>query len=105
MNWASASDFFAMGGYGLYVWGAYGVTAAAMLIDPLSAARRHRRALREADDDVQVPLEAGAADVAEQAAEAGPPEPSAPARVPLEADPADAVEQAAVVELDEDEHR
>lgn len=26
MNWASWNDFFAMGGYGLYVWGSYGVT-------------------------------------------------------------------------------
>ena len=50
MNWASASDFFAMGGYGLYVWGAYGVTAACLLVDPLLAARRHRRALRVATD-------------------------------------------------------
>lgn len=47
MNWASPSDFFAMGGYGFYVWGAYGVTAACMLIDPLLAARRHRRALHD----------------------------------------------------------
>ena len=47
MSWAGPADFFAMGGYGLYVWGAYGVTAACMLIDPIVAARRHRRALRE----------------------------------------------------------
>lgn len=26
MNWESASEFFAMGGYGLYVWGSYAVT-------------------------------------------------------------------------------
>jgi heme exporter protein D len=25
MNWASWNDFFAMGGYALYVWGSYGV--------------------------------------------------------------------------------
>ena len=25
--WASMSDFLAMGGYGLYVWGSFGVTA------------------------------------------------------------------------------
>ena len=31
MNWNSAAEFFAMGGYGLYVWGAYAVTAACML--------------------------------------------------------------------------
>jgi heme exporter protein D len=51
MTWGSASDFFAMGGYGLYVWGAYGVTAACMLIDPIQAARRHRRALATAAED------------------------------------------------------
>lgn len=51
MNWASPSDFFAMGGYGFYVWGAYGVTAACMLIDPLLAARRHRRALHDFSTD------------------------------------------------------
>lgn len=26
MIWASWSDFFAMGGYALYVWGSFGVT-------------------------------------------------------------------------------
>ena len=26
MNWNSAAEFFAMGGYGLYVWGSYAVT-------------------------------------------------------------------------------
>ena len=51
MNWNSSSDFFAMGGYGLYVWGAYGITAACMLIDPILAARRHRRALNDAELD------------------------------------------------------
>jgi heme exporter protein D len=27
MNWGSAGNFFAMGGYAFYVWGSYGVTA------------------------------------------------------------------------------
>ena len=27
MNWGSWSAFWAMGGYGLYVWGSYAVTA------------------------------------------------------------------------------
>jgi heme exporter protein D len=26
MNWSSVSEFFSMGGYGLYVWGSYAVT-------------------------------------------------------------------------------
>ena len=61
--------------------------------------------VRAADGEVDVPLEAVGADVAEQAAGAGPPEPPAVADLPLEADAADAAEQAAVVELDEDDHR
>ena len=47
MSWSSPAEFLAMGGYGVYVWGAYGVTAACMLIDPILAARRHRRALND----------------------------------------------------------
>ena len=48
MQWNSASDFFAMGGHGLYVWGSYGVTALLMLVEPWLAARRRRNALRDA---------------------------------------------------------
>jgi heme exporter protein D len=43
MNWGSLSEFVAMKGYGLYVWGSYGVTMALMLIEPWLA-RRHRQA-------------------------------------------------------------
>jgi len=48
MNWNSPSEFFAMGGHGLYVWGSYGVTALLMLVEPWLAARRRRNALRDA---------------------------------------------------------
>jgi heme exporter protein D len=44
MNWGSASEFLAMGGYGLYVWGSYAVTLVLMLAEPLLAAMRHSRA-------------------------------------------------------------
>ena len=44
MKWTSASEFFHMGGYGLYVWGAYIVTALLMTAEPWLAARRRRRA-------------------------------------------------------------
>lgn len=40
--WNSFSDFLAMGGYGLYVWGSFGVTAAVMTIEPILVAR-HRK--------------------------------------------------------------
>ena len=42
--WKSWSDFFAMGGYGLYVWGSFAVTAAVMLGE-VWALRSARRAL------------------------------------------------------------
>ena len=53
MNWSSASEFFAMRGYGLYVWGSYAMTLAAMLIEAASVVRRHRDALRRAADAPQ----------------------------------------------------
>lgn len=45
MNWSSAAEFFAMGGYGFYVWGSFLVTAACMTAEPLLLAARRRRAL------------------------------------------------------------
>jgi heme exporter protein D len=45
MQWGSLSEFFAMGGYGLYIWGAYAV--AVVVIAGEVAALRHRgRTLR-----------------------------------------------------------
>jgi heme exporter protein D len=48
MQWHSLSDFIAMDGYGLYIWGAYGVTLACMLAEPWLAARRRRAAWQDA---------------------------------------------------------
>jgi len=48
MNWNNAGEFFAMGGYGLYVWGSYGVMAAWMLAEPLLVAVRLRAARQAA---------------------------------------------------------
>jgi heme exporter protein D len=48
MNWHSAAEFFAMGGYGLYVWGSYAVAALCMGLEPVLAARRHAQAQRAA---------------------------------------------------------
>ena len=47
MMWGSASEFFAMGGYALYVWSAYAVCLALMLIEPLQARHRRQQALRD----------------------------------------------------------
>ena len=35
MHWNSISEFFAMGGYGFYVWGSFGLTAVVMLGEAL----------------------------------------------------------------------
>jgi heme exporter protein D len=40
MNWNSPADFFAMGGYALYVWGSFGACALAMLLEPLLLRQR-----------------------------------------------------------------
>ena len=45
MNWGSVSEFFAMGGYGLYVWGSYGMMAVAIVLELIVLAAR-RRAVR-----------------------------------------------------------
>jgi heme exporter protein D len=55
MNWNSATEFFAMGGYGLYVWGSYAVALALMVIEPVLARQRHRRAWRDAVDQAAAP--------------------------------------------------
>ncbi|NDP38869.1 MAG: heme exporter protein CcmD [Rhodoferax sp.] len=46
MQWNSVSEFFAMGGYALYVWGSFGVTAAVMLIESLQIRRQRQELLR-----------------------------------------------------------
>ena len=38
------SEFFAMGGYAFYVWGAYGVSVAVIALEVLVLARRARKA-------------------------------------------------------------
>ena len=47
MTWGSWSDFFAMGGYALYVWGSYGVTLAVMLAELTLLQKRKRAALED----------------------------------------------------------
>ena len=42
MNWGSAENFFAMGGYGLYVWGSFGVTVLIMTVEPIMVARNRK---------------------------------------------------------------
>ena len=45
LNWSSASDFLAMGGYGFYVWGSFGLTALIILLELWSLSMRRRSLL------------------------------------------------------------
>jgi heme exporter protein D len=40
MHWNSVGEFFAMGGYALYVWGSFGACLVLMVAEPLLAKRR-----------------------------------------------------------------
>jgi len=45
VNWASASDFWAMGGYGFYVWGSYGATLVVIAVEIWMLRVRRRAAV------------------------------------------------------------
>ena len=45
MRWESWSQFWAMGGYAVYVWGSVGVTALLMALEVLQARWAHRAVL------------------------------------------------------------
>jgi heme exporter protein D len=47
MQWQSLPDFFAMGGYALYVWLSFGATALCMAGELLSVRQRHATALKQ----------------------------------------------------------
>ena len=57
MNWGSAAEFFAMGGYAPYIWGSYAVVALCMLVESLSVRARRTRALRELERSTAAALE------------------------------------------------
>lgn len=44
MMWQSGAEFWSMGGYGLYVWGSFGVTALGVALE-VWLLRRGQRAL------------------------------------------------------------
>jgi heme exporter protein D len=47
MIWNSWNDFWAMGGYGLYVWGSFGVTALCMLVEIFWVQRAREQAMNQ----------------------------------------------------------
>ena len=42
MNWGGVGNFFAMGGYALYVWGSYGVTVLFLVLEIVLLVMRKR---------------------------------------------------------------
>ena len=46
MQWNSVSEFFAMGGYALYVWPSFGLTAAAVIYEVIAVRQQRRAVLR-----------------------------------------------------------
>ena len=50
MNWESLPDFIAMGGYGGYIWGSYGVTALIFVAEIVLAMHRRRAARAQLPD-------------------------------------------------------
>jgi heme exporter protein D len=51
MNW---SEFFAMGGYSLYVWGSYGMAALVLLFNVLAARRREMSVRQELQETMRL---------------------------------------------------
>jgi heme exporter protein D len=49
--WASAADFWAMGGYGFYVWGSYAAVVAVIAIELWLLKARRSRAVAELKQD------------------------------------------------------
>jgi heme exporter protein D len=47
VTWNSVSDFLAMGGYALYVWGSYGMTALIVAVELAALRARRVRAMDE----------------------------------------------------------
>lgn len=54
MRWESWGEFWAMGGYGLYVWGSVGVTALLLGLEVLQARWAYRAVLNQLKTELAV---------------------------------------------------
>jgi len=50
MKWHNVGEFIAMGGYGFYIWGSYGLAAALIALETILVFKRHRAARRNLED-------------------------------------------------------
>lgn len=53
MIWNSWQDFWAMGGYGLYVWGSFGVTAILMAYEMYWVKQARNKALQQVAQELR----------------------------------------------------
>ena len=53
MQWNSVSEFFAMGGYALYVWGSFGITGAIMVAEMLQIRQQRMQLLYDLRTEVR----------------------------------------------------
>ena len=51
------NNFFAMGGYGVFVWGSLGLCALVAVLEPWLIKRRFQQALQRAEQEVQASLD------------------------------------------------
>ena len=52
MIWNSFNDFWAMGGYGLYVWGSFGVTALCEALEMIWVKNARAQALTQISNEL-----------------------------------------------------
>ena len=52
MIWNSWSEFWAMGGYGLYVWGSFGVTALCVALEMIWVKNARAQTLAQISDEL-----------------------------------------------------
>lgn len=50
--WNSSAEFFAMGGYALYVWSSFGACVLVFLLEPLAVRARHHAIVRRLQREV-----------------------------------------------------
>lgn len=53
MQWNSLSEFFAMGGYALYVWGSFGITVMVGAVEVLLVNHQRKEIQRNLRDEFQ----------------------------------------------------
>jgi len=52
MIWSSWTEFWAMGGYGLYVWGSFGVTALCVALEMIWVKNARAQALTQISNEL-----------------------------------------------------